>query len=192
MSVEIVKVKCWRENKNIPLPKYAKNGDACCDLYAQSIEYDERLDRYIVHTGLHIALEKGYECQIRPRSSLTKTEFYIANTPGIVDSGYRGEILVVFKSRTDTILYDSLNSIKIALEQINEDIKSLNVTNCITNLELDLDTFQKLNILPFKKGDRIAQLLIQKISTIEWDEVNSLEDLGQTERGAGGYGYTGK
>lgn len=192
MSIETVKVKCWRENKNIPLPKYAKNGDACCDLYAQSIEYDKQLDRYIVHTGLHIALEKGYECQIRPRSSLTKTEFYIANTPGIVDSGYRGEILVVFKSRTDTILYDSLNSIKIALEQINEDIKSLNVTDCITNLELDLNTFQKLNIFPFKEGDRIAQLLIQKIPTIEWDEVNSLEDLGQTERGAGGYGHTGK
>lgn len=40
-----ISVKCWRENKNIPLPTYAHNGDACCDLYAQSIEYDdEKID----------------------------------------------------------------------------------------------------------------------------------------------------
>lgn len=191
MSVETVKVKCWRENKNIPLPKYTKDGDACCDLYAQSIEYDEQLDRYIVHTSLHIALEKGYECQIRPRSSLTKTEFYIANTPGIVDSGYRGEILVVFKCRTNNNIIkciDKLNDIIfgiITAYNIDEYETAINIRN-------ECNDIIKINEFPFKEGDRIAQLLIQKISTIEWNEVDSLEDLGQTERGAGGYGHTGK
>lgn len=191
MSVETVKVKCWRENKNIPLPKYAKDGDACCDLYAQSIEYDEQLDRYIVHTGLHIALEKGYECQIRPRSSLTKTEFYIANTPGTIDSGYRGEILVVFKSRNAANIIRCIgyiaNSIYPFIKSIHTDAYD-NFTNAF-GIYKDIERF---NIFPFKEGDRIAQLLIQKIPTIEWNEVDSLEDLGQTERGAGGYGHTGK
>lgn len=192
MSVETVKVKCWRENKNIPLPKYAKDGDACCDLYVQSIEYDEQLDRYIVHTGLHIALKKAYECQIRPRSSLTKTEFYIANTPGTVDSGYRGEILVVFKCRTDVILFSSIDTIRCALNDINNNIENINVSCYVGMLESALEVLAKQRELPFKEGDRIAQLLIQKIPTIEWNEVDSLEDLGQTERGAGGYGHTGK
>ena len=192
MSVETVKVKCWRENKNIPLPKYAKDGDACCDLYAQSIEYDEQLDRYIVHTGLHIALEKGYECQIRPRSSLTKTEFYIANTPGIVDSGYRGEILVVFKSRVSNKLFKLLNNYINILDKINNDCIHTHIHQKLYNIKNDYTRLFNDNCFPFKEGDRIAQLLIQKIPTIEWNEVDSLEDLGQTERGAGGYGHTGK
>lgn len=192
MSVETIKVKCWRENKNIPLPKYAKDGDACCDLYAQSIEYDEQLHRYIVHTGLHIALEKGYECQIRPRSSLTKTEFYIANTPGIVDSGYRGEILVVFKCRTDVILFSSIDIIRCVLNDINDNIKDINISFYTDMLSMNLKALAKQRELPFKEGDRIAQLLIQKIPIIEWNEVDNLKDLGQIERGAGGYGHTGK
>lgn len=81
-----IPVKCWRENKDIPLPTYAYDGDACCDLYAQAIEYDDEKDRYIIHTGLHIALDKDYECELRPRSSLSKTEYYIANTPGTIDA----------------------------------------------------------------------------------------------------------
>lgn len=81
-----IPVKCWRENKDIPLPTYAHDGDACCDLYAQSIEYDDEKDRYIVHTGLHIALDKDYECELRPRSSLSKTEYYIVNSPGTIDA----------------------------------------------------------------------------------------------------------
>lgn len=83
-----IPVKCWRENKDIPLPTYAHDGDACCDLYAQSIEYDAEKDRYIVHTGLHIALDKDYECELRPRSSLSKTEYYIVNSPGTIDAKF--------------------------------------------------------------------------------------------------------
>ena len=89
------KVKVWREDDSVKLPTYAKPGDACCDLYAHSIEYKD--DRIICHTGLHFELPEGYEMEIRPRSSLTKTYFYIPNAPGTVDEGYRGEVLVIFR-----------------------------------------------------------------------------------------------
>lgn len=171
-----IPVKCWRENKNIPLPTYAHNSDACCDLYAQAIEYDDEKDRYIVHTGLHIALDEDYECELRPRSSLAKTEYYIVNSPGTIDESYRGEILVVFKSRTNIEIVDALYNL------LDEHI---NISDNYYKLHKQID-------LPYKIGDRIAQILVRKRTKIEWQEVNKLEDLGETDRGQGGYGSTGK
>lgn len=171
-----IPVKCWRENKDIPLPTYAHDGDACCDLYAQSIEYDDEKDRYIVHTGLHIALDKDYECELRPRSSLTKTEYYIANTPGCIDEPYRGEIMVVFKNRTNIEIVNALYNL------LDEHI-------------IISDNYYKLHQqvdFPYKVGDRIAQILVRKRTKIEWQEVDKLEDLGETDRGQGGYGSSGK
>lgn len=171
-----ISVKCWRENKNIPLPTYAHSGDACCDLYAQAIEYDNEKDRYIVHTGLHIALDEDYECELRPRSSLSKTEYYIANTPGTIDEPYRGEILVVFKSRTNVEIINALYNL------LDEHI---NISDNYYLLHIQSD-------FPYKVGDRIAQILVRKRTKIEWQEVDKLEDLGKTDRGQGGYGSTGK
>lgn len=171
-----IPVKCWRENKNIPLPTYAHNSDVCCDLYAQAIEYDDEKDRYIVHTGLHIALDEDYECELRPRSSLAKTEYYIVNSPGTIDESYRGEILVVFKSRTNIEIVDALYNL------LDEHI---NISDNYYKLHKQID-------LPYKIGDRIAQILVRKRTKIEWQEVDKLEDLGETDRGQGGYGSTGK
>lgn len=171
-----IPVKCWRENKNIPLPTYAHNGDACCDLYAQSIEYDTEKDRYIVHTGLHIALDEDYECELRPRSSLAKTEYYIVNSPGTIDEPYRGEIMVVFKSRTNVEIINALYNL------LDEHI---NISDNYYLLHVQSD-------FPYKVGDRIAQILVRKRTKIEWQEVDKLEDLGETDRGKGGYGSTGK
>ena len=144
------KVKVWREEKDVELPKYMNPGDACCDLYAKSIEYKD--DRMIVHTGLHFQLPENYEMEIRPRSSITKTYLYIPNTPGTVDEGYRGEVLVIFRK----------------------------VDRCLLDEKV------------FNVGDRVAQLLIRRIEKIEWEEVETLEELGTTKRGNGGYGSTGK
>lgn len=171
-----IPVKCWRENKDIPLPTYAHNGDACCDLYAQSIEYDDKKDRYIVHTGLYIALDKDYECELRPRSSLSKTEYYIVNSPGTIDEPYRGEILVVFKNRTNIEIVNALYNL------LDEHI-------------IISDNYYKLHQqvdFPYKVGDRIAQILVRKRTKIEWQEVDKLEDLGETDRGTTGFGDSGR
>lgn len=171
-----IPVKCWRENKDIPLPTYAHDGDACCDLYAQSIEYDDEKDRYIVHTGLHISLDEDYECELRPRSSLSKTEYYIVNSPGTIDEPYRGEIMVVFKNRTNIEIVNALYNL------LDEHIT---ISDNYYKLHQQVD-------FPYKVGDRIAQILVRKRTKIEWQEVDKLEDLGETDRGQGGYGSTGK
>ena len=159
------KVLCWREDKSIPLPAYQSDGAACCDLHIKSIEIKDY--RMICHTGLHVALPEGYEMEIRPRSSLTKTRLIIANSPGTVDADYRGEVLVIFEAIDGTDIYPYLNNY---------------IDNGITN-EL---------YFPYGYKERCAQLLIRRYETIEWKEVESIEDLSETERGFGGHGSTGK
>lgn len=185
-----ISVKCWRENKNIPLPTYAHNGDACCDLYAQSIEYDVSKDRYIVHTGLHIALNKDYECELRPRSSLAKTEYYIVNSPGTIDEPYRGEIMVVFKCRDNIKFIDAIDSIgSVVGKLVKEETEEYHdMVDCGMYFR---DAKERLKF-PYKVRDRIAQILVRKRTKIEWQEVDKLEDLGETDRGQGGYGSSGE
>lgn len=158
-------VNCWREDKSIPLPAYQTDGAACCDLHIQSIEIKGH--RMICHTGLHVALPEGYEMEIRPRSNLTKTKLIISNAPGTVDADYRGEILVIFEAVDGCNLFPYYNNY---------------INNGVTS---DLH-------FPYGIGDRCAQFLIRRYETIEWQEVDNLEDLGETKRGFGGHGSTGK
>lgn len=159
------RILCWREDKSIPLPAYQTEGAACCDLHVKSIEIKGH--RMICHTGLHVALPEGYEMEIRPRSNLTKTKLIIANSPGTVDADYRGEILVIFETIDGTNLFPYYNN------YINNEVTS------------DLH-------FPYGVGDRCAQLLIRRYEEIAWHEVENLEDLGETKRGFGGHGSTGK
>ena len=159
------RVLCYREDKNVPLPAYQTEGAACCDLHVKSIEMKGH--RMICHTGLHVALPEGYEMEIRPRSGLTKTKLIIANSPGTVDADYRGEILVIFEA------IDGINLFPYYNNYINNGVTS----------ELHF---------PYGVGDRCAQLLIRRYEEIAWQEVDSLTNLGETKRGHGGHGSTGK
>ena len=159
------RVLCWREDKSIPLPAYQTEGAACCDLHVKSIEIKGH--RMICHTGLHVALPEGYEMEIRPRSSLTKTRLIIANSPGTVDADYRGEILVIFEGIDNIMFHTYYNNY---------------INNGVLN---DL-------YFPYGIGDRCAQLLIRRYEEIAWHEVDTIEELGETKRGHGGHGSTGK
>lgn len=187
-DINNVKVKVFREDTGIPLPTYGKNGDACCDIYAKSIEYDAEKDRFIVHTGLHFALPDNYEMEIRPRSSNTKTDVYLPNSVGTLDSGYRGEMLVIFKNRTARNVVKAINNIGTALSKISKinDHSEPYIMEARKNYDAILEG------CPYKEGDRVAQLLVRRRELIEWDEVETLEELGTTERGIGGFGHTGK
>ena len=150
-KLDEVNVKVWREDETVKLPTYAKPGDACMDVYVHKIEYKND-GRVVYHTGLHFALPEGYEMEIRPRSSNTKTCAVMQNAPGTLDQGYRGELMIVHRDMIDPSLGKS----------------------------------------EYGVGDRVAQILIRRRERIIWDEVNSKEDLGQTERGDGGFQSTGK
>ncbi len=130
------------------LPAYATPQSAGMDLRA-NIEDPitlRPLERRIVPTGLYIALPEGYEAQVRPRSGLAlKHGITVLNSPGTIDSDYRGEIGVLLINLSDT---------------------------------------------PFviNAGERIAQMVVARHEQAELIEV---EELDNTERGAGGYGHTG-
>lgn len=94
-----MKVKIKKLSLDAIIPSYAKPGDAGMDLTAVSYEYDYEHDNHIYGTGLAIEIPVGYAGLIFPRSSNRKTSAYMTNHVGIIDSGYRGEIMVTFKQR---------------------------------------------------------------------------------------------
>ena len=191
-DIDNVSVKVWREDKSVPLPTYGKEGDACCDVYAKSIEYDADKDRFIIHTGLHFALPDEYEMELRPRSSNTKTEFYVPNAPGTLDWGYRGELLIIFKGRTNVHLFRAVEELKDCVRGIPGVGKNRFLAACSNELDKAGFTFPYRPISDDYEGDRICQLLVRRREKITWDEVETLEELGSTERGAGGFGSTGE
>ncbi len=130
------------------LPKYETSGSAGMDVRADLDEKIELspLERRLVPTGLFIELPRGFEAQMRPRSGLSiKKGLTLVNSPGTVDSDYRGEIRIP-----------------------------------LINLSQETQTVEP--------GERIAQMVISRYEQIQWAEV---EILGETERGAGGFGSTG-
>ena len=137
-----------RLDESVPLPSYAKAGDAGADL-ATRIDFTiQPGERILVPTGISIALPNGYVALVHPRSGLAiKHGISMVNTPGTVDAGYRGELQVIL---------------------INHDLTQP---------------------VSFKKGDRIAQLVIQKVERAQFVEV---ENLPGSERSADGFGSTGK
>lgn len=198
------------------LPVYGKEGDACMDIYPIYSEYDGERDRWIYHTGLAFAIGDSViripndsdsktviakdkfvpnEMELRPRSNLTKSDFYVPNAPGTLDWGYRGELLMVFKNRTSIEIRNALSYLTTAIEklapkvgangeikqytsQVRHNINKLN--NSITNPPYKCDGV-----------DRCAQLIIRGAERIEWQEVETIEELGDSERGKGGFGSTG-
>ena len=90
------KVLIKRLDPDIPLPSYAKGGDADADLCTRIDVTIEPGERVLVPTGISIALENGYVALVHPRSGLAiKHGISIVNTPGTVDAGYRGELQVI-------------------------------------------------------------------------------------------------
>jgi dUTP pyrophosphatase len=143
-----VRVKRLEGNQDMALPSYETGGASGLDLRA-AVDGELTLhpgDIRLVPTGLAISLPLGYEAQIRPRSGLAlKHGVGMVNSPGTVDSDYRGEIGLVLINWGKT---------------------------------------------PFviKRGDRIAQMVVTRVSRAQVLEVDRLET---TERGEGGFGHSG-
>ena len=91
-----VEIRVKRLNPDARIPKAAKVGDVAFDLYSV-IDYDIKPgERYAVPTGIAVEIPIGYEGQVRPRSGLALKEgITVLNTPGTIDSGYRGEVKTI-------------------------------------------------------------------------------------------------
>jgi dUTP pyrophosphatase len=143
-----VQVLITRLDPDLPLPRYAKGGDAGADIVSRIDITLAPGERALVPTGIAIALPDGYVALVHPRSGLAiKHGVTMVNAPGTVDAGFRGELQIIL---------------------INHD---------------------KSESVSFKRGDRIAQLVIQKVERAEFVEVQELPGSG---RGTGGFGSTGR
>ena len=92
-----MKVKIKKLHPDAVIPSYAKPGDAGLDLTATSKVWDDKKEKVVFGTGLAVEIPEGYVGLIFPRSSICKTLMSLANSVGVIDSGYRGEIKFFFK-----------------------------------------------------------------------------------------------
>lgn len=92
-----MQVKIKKLEKNAVIPSYAKHGDAGMDITAISKSYDEH-GNVVYGTGLAFEIPNGYAGFLFPRSSNTKKDLILGNSVGVLDSGYRGEVVLKFKS----------------------------------------------------------------------------------------------
>lgn len=119
-----MKINVKKLHPDAVIPSYAKPGDAGLDLVALWMK-DDGHGNLEYGTGLAIEIPEGYEGQVRPRSSIRRTDLSLTNTPGTIDSSYRGEIMVNFR-----ILHD--NPVKY---QIGERIAQL-VIQAVPHIQL--------------------------------------------------------
>ena len=96
-------VKIKKLHEDAVIPTYAHDTDAGLDLVATSYEYKEDIDCHVYGTGLAVEIPEGYVGLIYPRSSNRKTDAYMCNHVGVIDSGYRGEVMISFKLRDRNI-----------------------------------------------------------------------------------------
>lgn len=163
MSVEIFVEIC---HKGAKLPEYARRGDAGMDVRAAEDAVIRPGETVVVHTGLKFAIPEGYEIQVRPRSGTSlKTPLRVSNSPGTIDSGYRGELGIII---TNT-------SYKCCCSE--EEVFTIDSSG------------NKMGTYKIRTGDRIAQIVLQAVPRMSFKMVKSVEGIG-TNRG-GGLGSTG-
>jgi dUTP pyrophosphatase len=148
MATNDLEIRVVRLDPELPLPAYAHPGDAGLDLFAREDSVVPAAGgRALVPTGIALALPLGYAGFVLPRSGLAlKHGVTVVNSPGLIDSAYRGEIKVVL-----------LNTDQRAAYRV-------------------------------QRGDRIAQLVVQAVMNVKWNEVGELDG---EDRG-GGFGHSGR
>ena len=99
-----IEVKIKKLHPDAVIPTYAKLGDAGMDLYATEQKWDD-FGNTVFHTGLAMEISGGYVGLIFPRSSISKTPHNLRNSVGVIDSGYRGEIVVKFGGNSSASSY---------------------------------------------------------------------------------------
>lgn len=182
-----MKVKIKKLNEKAVIPTYAHATDAGLDLTATSVKRDFAKDVFIYGTGLAVEIPEGYVGLLFPRSSNRNTEAYMTNHVGVIDSSYRGEVMVCYKNRTITNIADEISDIAIDLYDLID--KNNEFSNCDGLVENISEINRNAIKQPYEVGDRIAQLIIIPYPHIEFEEVDELSD---SDRGTNGHGSTGR
>ena len=156
--------------REVKPPQYASEGDAGMDLYSPDEFTINPGEVKIIPTGIKVALPKGYAFLIQPRSGLSvKTKMRVANTPGLIDSGYRNEIGVI------------IENIEPPIKDIEYDFDDSGTPIIKSILHGESFTIHK--------DERFAQMRLVAVPTAALYEVESVGEIGQNR--GGGFGHTG-
>jgi dUTP pyrophosphatase len=166
-----MKIRIKKTDASAKLPTKAHATDAGFDLYACSRKNDI-YGNTVYGTGVAMEIPEGYVGLVFPRSSIAEKDLLLSNAVGVIDSGYRGEIMAKFKPTHITA-----NPVKLWWR--------VNVRKKTT---VDLSVLS-IHRNEYELGDRIAQIIIMPYPEVQFEEV---EELSDSDRGTGGYGSTGK
>lgn len=183
-----IKVKVKRFSKDAIMPFKNHDGDACFDIKAIRVEYDEENDSYIYYTGLGFQTDTLSVMRCYPRSSNSKTNFYLTNSVGVVDvNTYTGEVRAVFKHRDS--IDQRLTSIAMEKYDALPWYKKLR-KNTFRNIKEQIrEEFLSAPLLwaPYTLDKAIFQCDFGDINPVEFKLVSKLKN---TTRGKGGFGST--
>ena len=175
-----INVKIKRLHPDAVIPKYAHEGDAGFDLVAVEDVVIEPGETKLVRTGLAFELPPGYELQVRPRSGISlRTKLRVVL--GTVDSGFRGEIGVIVDNIAQKEYYCRGKNQELGV-LYDENAIGIDGRESVTGKSHPAGTYI------IRKGDRIAQAVIKPVEQAHFVEVDELDE---TERGAGGFGSSG-
>lgn len=159
-----MKVKIKKFHKDAVIPEFATAGSACMDVVATEIESGNG-NVIICKLGFGTQIPEGYKACFAPRSSFSDKGWVMANSPAQIDSDYRGEWMIKFQAIPNDVAQEGGDYGSLYYDEL------------------------KYWDFPYKVGDRVAQMWLEKVVQFEFEEV---EELDSTERGEGGFGSTGR
>ena len=166
---KVIHIPCELE-EGVKVPTYAHKTDAGLDIYAKEEIILEPGETKIIGTGIKMAIPEGYAILIQPRSGQSvKTKLRIANTPGLIDAGYRDEIGVV-------------------VENIEPPFKDIDY-EFDDNGEIHIKSILHGNAYTIVEGQRFAQMRLVQVPKAEFVEVESVGEIGEDRNG--GFGSSG-
>lgn len=152
----IVKIK--KLSDKAVTPKYAMPGDAAMDLVAAKVEYDKKRHCFVYYSDLAFEVPDNHVMLLFPRSSNARTNAYLTNSVGIIDSSYRGNVMACYKIKGND-----------PDDSFSEDIIIKSAA-------------------PYQEGERFAQIMILPYPQITFEETDKLSDTLRGEGGYGSTG----
>ena len=167
-NLKAISIPCEIEDeKNIPT--YARQGDAGMDIVSPEEYTINPGETIIIPTGIKVAIPEGYAILIQPRSGMSvKTKLRIANTPGLIDSGYRDEIGVI------------IENIEPPFKDIDYDFDQSG--------QIKIKSILHGQAYTIGKGQKFAQMRLVKVPTMNFVKVDSVKEIGENR--GGGFGHT--
>ena len=169
-AVKYIQIPCELD-EGVDLPTYAKEGDAGLDIYAREEITIAPGETKIIDTGIKVAIPEGYALLIQPRSGQSvKTKLRVANTPGLIDSGYRDSIGVI------------IENIEPPFKDIEYDFDD--------NGEIHIKSILHGESYTIAEGQRFAQMRLVQVPHATFMKVESVGEIGENR--GGGFGHTGE